>query len=157
MESTWQDLQKAFVDDHVAMTRGYESLMAAVKAGDFPLAAELAEHVDKIAGPHVEFEERFLYPTVQETRGESYVSRLYTEHDEIVRAIRELASLPPEASPSSEKVARWIEQLTEGLHHAASCGSLLSHLQVQSPEKQRSYLDAIHRLRKQGTRWSELH
>lgn len=156
MNSIWNELRDAFVDDHRKMTQGYERLLTAIDAGDFASASNMAVRLDELAGPHIEFEERFLYPTVKSIRGEAYVSNLYDEHAKIVRAISEIASLQPGASPTAQQAARWTTQLKHGLDHAASCGSLLSHLQVQSVEKQREYLQAIQRLRKGGTRWSEL-
>lgn len=157
MTSTWNQLQTAFVDDHVAMTRGYRDLLEAVQAGDFGSASRIASTLDEIAGPHIEFEEQCLYPEVKESRGETYTTRLYDEHAEVLGAIVELQSLPEDARPTDERVAQWKEQLQHGLDHAAACGSLLSHLGAQSVEQQQARFDELIRFRRQGHRWSELH
>ena len=47
-------------------------------------------------------------------------------------------------------------QSDHGLDHAAACGTLLSHLQTQSEEKQKEFLTALEDLRENGQRWSEL-
>ncbi|TWU55884.1 hemerythrin domain-containing protein [Rubripirellula reticaptiva] len=157
MNTAWNELQTAFVNDHIAMTHGYRDLLEAVQSGDFESASRLASDLDKVAGPHIEFEETCLYPEVEESRGETYTARLYDEHAEILRAVVELQSLSDDAKPTKRRVKQWQEQLQHGLDHAAACGSLLSHLGTQSADQQQSLLNTLLLLRQQGRRWSELH
>ncbi len=157
MTSIWEQLETAFVDDHRTMTRGYVELLAAIQSRDFASASQIAARLDELAGPHIEFEEQCLYPEVKKIRGDSYTSRLYEEHDEVLRALVELQALSPESTPQDDRVTLWAEQIQHGLDHAAACGSLLSHLQAQSTQQQQQYLESLDRLRKQGHRWSDLH
>lgn len=156
MTAIWDQLKKSFTDDHQAMIRGYRSLLGALNDGDFAAASRLSVQLDRSAGPHIEFEEQYLYPAVKASRGTAYVSKLYQEHRQVLAAITELRKLTAESIPSDEELAAWKQSLESGLEHAASCGTLLSHLEVLSEEQQRSYLDTIHRLRDEGHLWSEL-
>lgn len=158
MASTWDQLQTAFVDDHRAMTRGYRDLIEAIRSGDYLSASSLAVKLDRVAGPHIEFEEHCLYPTVSDSRGAEYTDRLYDEHAEVLSAIVDLQTIS-EASPppTKERVAQWERKLQHGLDHAAACGSLLSHLGALSEAQQRTFLNHLLQLRRDGRRWSELH
>ena len=156
MTSAWKQLQKTFLDDHRTMTRGYRDLLTAIELRDFAAAAQLAANLDELAGPHIEFEEQCLYPEIESIRGEAYASRLYGEHAEILRVLLELQALTAETPPTDDDVASWTEGLRHGLEHAAACGSLLSHLQAQSPEQLERSWESLKGLRKQRHRWSEL-
>ncbi len=156
MTSTWKQLQQAFVDDHQALTRGYRDLENAIESRDFATATKLAGELDKRAGPHIEFEERFLYPEVESVRGRPYSSRLYREHEAILGVLVELQAIIPGQPPSNEDVARWKEGLRQGMDHAATCGTLLSHLESQAPKQLEQLLGSLKELRSLGHRWSEL-
>jgi hypothetical protein len=156
MTSIWEQLQTANVDDHRTMTQGYVELLEAIQSRDLASASRIAAELDELAGPHIEFEEQCLYPEVKKIRGDSYTSRLYDEHDEVLSALVEFKSLSPESTPDSGRVTRWAEQIQHGLDHAAACGSLLSHLQALSTPLQQQHLESLERLRKQGHRWSDL-
>ena len=157
MTSSWDQLRQTFIDDHQVMIRGYRDMLHALEQRDLAAAARLSAKVDAIAGPHIEFEEQYLYPAVKELRGDAYVSRLYDEHNEVLSVIAALQTLAEDVVPSDDEISGWKESLKAGLDHAAACGSLLSHLQALPDQQQRDYLDAIGRLRRQGRRWSEMH
>ena len=153
----WNELKRAFVHDHRVLTRGFRDLIAQLDAADYFVVAKLADQLDQLAGPHIEFEERYLYPAGGRIRGQDYAENLYDEHAEVIAAITELQELTDASEPSEQQLADWRSSLQHGLEHAAACGSLLSHLQVMPSEQQKEYLDAMQELRVQARRWSEFH
>lgn len=168
MTTTWERLQRAFVEDHRAMTRGYRDLIEQLLANDFEAAGRAASRLDSIAGPHIEFEERFLYPLIGRSRGDTYLSRLYDEHEEVVDVLSEILAvltqqsqpqkpqLAPQETPQEGTVRRWIAQLRGGIDHASACGTLLNEIQSLAEDEQLRFLDGLARLREQGNRWTEL-
>ena len=51
------ELGEAFVEDHQHLTRGLNHLLEALRNENFQEAAWIAEELDTIAGPHIQFEE----------------------------------------------------------------------------------------------------
>lgn len=149
------ELETEFLADHKKMTRGFRDLIESLEADDMPAAQKLALELDLAAGPHIEFEEHVLYPTVEEDRGQDYGDHLRHEHQVARSALRfvlDHSDKPLEA----EDRARVIQQLRIGFEHAVSCGSLLSHLTVLDPDSQERMLNVLKRYREQKLRWTEL-
>ena len=90
MAASWQELERAFIDDHQELSRGYREIVEAIEQDDHELAANIATRLDQVAGPHIEFEEHCLYPEVARSRGEEYVERLYREHADTVETLTEI-------------------------------------------------------------------
>jgi hypothetical protein len=157
--STWERLQQAFLADHQAMLRGFQDLIAALAREDWEAAVRAASRLDTVAGPHIEFEEKYLYPQVGRSRGDTYLSRLYDDHEEVAGALTEILDVladPNEKTPSRATVARWMATLRGGIDHASACGTLLGELKGLPEERQREFLDGLTRLRDQAARWTEL-
>ncbi|MEM9587516.1 MAG: hemerythrin domain-containing protein [Planctomycetota bacterium] len=155
-EGTWDQLKHRFVDDHRLMTRAYRDLIKSLDEEDFERVAQLADELDRHAGPHIEFEESHLYPRVRESRGDRYADTMYQQHGEILETIRELCDADFSVKPTANQVHRWQIGLQEGIDHAVTCGTLLSHLQALDPSVQEELLEESKRLRRRGRRWSEL-
>ena len=111
MTTTWERLQNAFVEDHRSMTRGYRELIELLDQGDFVAASHAASRLDTIAGPHIEFEEKYLYPHVAKSRGNTYMSRLFDEHDDVATTLVEILSTAKHQPPDQQSVARWLTTL----------------------------------------------
>lgn len=156
MASTWERIQQVFVDDHRSMMRGYRDLIALLKDRNFDEAAQAASQLDSLAGPHIEFEEKYLYPQVAKSRGDAHMSRLYDEHDVVLTVLVALEMLPHRDSPDEETLQKWISQLQLGIDHASACGNLLIELKSLSEDEQLRFLDGLTRLQEQGTRWTQL-
>lgn len=151
--NAWEELNQEFVQDHRVLSRGYLDARKALEANNPEAARVVAERLDQEAGAHIEFEEQHLYPVVAQARGEAYASRLYDEHQTALKALTEIRE-----STSMDEVqkARWIAGLNEGLDHAATCGTLLSHLQSLPAAKQAALLEELRQLRARHRRWSAL-
>ena len=148
-----KNLNAAFVEDHRKLIRGYRDAKLAIEANDREAAQVIAGRLDREAGPHIEFEERFLYPIVAAARGEDYAARLYQEHTATLQTLIELQTA---ASMDEAARQRWLAGLQEGLEHAATCGTLLSHLETLPAEQQEELLETLTSLRRKNSRWSEL-
>lgn len=151
--SVANQLKNAFVEDHRKLTRAYRDIQNELESGNIQNAKRIAEELDQIAGPHIEFEERYLYPIVRKYRGDSYANNLYEEHGAILATIQELKSAE---SCSDWEQSRWLEGISEGLNHAVTCGTLLSHLATLPVEEQEDLLEKLLWLRENGVAWSQL-
>ncbi|TWU50564.1 hypothetical protein Poly51_38560 [Rubripirellula tenax] len=156
MTHAWKQLQRAFVEDHRTLTQGYLRLLRLLDEGEFAKAAVEARRLDELAGPHIAFEEAFLYPKVGESRGEDYTGKLYAEHAQILDALIELRGLDADSDLSNEAAQSLKQRLQHGLDHAATCGTLLSHLKALPPDQQDQALHQLLDFRMRGTAWSQL-
>jgi hypothetical protein len=158
MAVEWPPLATAFVDDHRQMTRALKQLKDALGRHDLSEAKRIAEELDRAAGPHILFEEGFLYPQVARTRGRDCVDRMYEEH----RVGRDLLTrILVQRNDSRQRLddkeqARLLEQAEMMLDHAVSCGTLLSYLTTLDQSTQKEYCAALLALREQGKRWTEI-
>jgi Hemerythrin HHE cation binding domain len=151
-------LTTAFVDDHQQLTRALKQLKDALGRHDLSEAKRIAEELDCAAGPHILFEEAFLYPEVARAHGRDYIDRLYEEH----RAGRDLLTRILVMRSDSrrrlgdEEQARLLQQAETTLDHAVSCGTLLSYLTTLDQTAQKEYFAALLALRQQAKRWTEI-
>jgi hypothetical protein len=158
MAVEWPPLATAFVDDHQQLTRALKQLKDALGRHDLSEAKRIAEELDRAAGPHILFEEVFLYPEVARARGRDYIDRLYEEH----RAGRDLLTRVLALRSDSrrrlgdEEQARLLQQAEMMLDHAVSCGTLLSYLTTLDQTTQKEYFAALLALRQQAKRWTEI-
>ena len=157
MANTWERLEKAFDEGHRSIIRGYRDLIGQLEQRNFVAASQAASRLDTIAGPHIEFEEKYLYSQITKSRGDTYMSQLYDERDEAMSALCQTLRLPHRPAPDDQTVTVWIEQLRRGMDHASACGTMLSELRSLPDEAQMKFLDGLTRLRESGSRWSELH
>ena len=158
MSDPGKELHQIFTEDHREMTRGFRDLLLAVRAGQDQEAIRLANAFDVQAGPHIAFEEGYLYPRVRRQRGKDYADRLYHEHGEMLDSLRTLQALSTDrqAKLSESERKTVAEQLETGLQHAATCGTLLSHLQALPAGEQRELLEACVPVRQHPRRWTQL-
>ena len=152
---SWTKLEQQFVDDHRHLTQGFQSLIESVEKNDTARCRRDADELDRVAGPHIKFEELVLYPKVRQDRGNEMASRLLREHQVGRSAIAFLESHTGDSLSPVDR-ARVLEQLRVGLDHAVTCGTLLSHLTVVSKPEQTEMLNQLQEIKKQQTRWTEL-
>ncbi len=132
-------------------------MIDAFQADDYETIAHLAEDLDRSCGPQVEFEERYLFPEVEEKWGEAYAVKLYKEHGEVIGTLMELQQLNLQSPPSSELKERWLARLRQGSEQVTTWNTLLNQLSTVSPEQKLQLLNRLQTLRKRGHRWSQLH
>jgi hypothetical protein len=149
-------LSEAFLEDHRHLTRGLSNILQALRDDHLEEAIRIAEDLDRVAGPHMEFEEEILYPEVGKSRGSDYVSRLYREHQVALEAVKALISSKNQERLEPQLKEQLLQSLTTGLDHAISCGTLLSHVTSLDQKRQDEMLTRLLDLRRIGHRWSEL-
>jgi len=146
-------LAKAFLEDHKHLIQGFSRLLQALKENDVSKASQIADDIDRQAGPHIEFEEEFFYPILQQARGREYVSQLYQEHGAGLHAVKSLRDAKGDLG--TDETEALLADAQTALDHAVSCGSLLSHVTTLGDQQQAELLEKLLGLRKQGRRWTE--
>lgn len=157
METKNSPLTQAFLEDHREMTRRIAGLLDALKQDDCETAFQLAEELDRVAGPHLEFEEEAFYPLLIEARGREFVERLYHEHAEGRKAIEALLALKKTGEPlGTAQREEVLQGVQTALDHAGTCGTLLSHVSVLDDVRQAELLEKLQEARQRRHRWTEL-
>ncbi|HUG90390.1 MAG TPA: hemerythrin domain-containing protein [Planctomycetaceae bacterium] len=121
-------LAEAFVIDHREITRGLARLSQAVRDGDFTASRELALDVDRLAGPHILFEEQVLYPQIARLLGRDYAVQLYGEHEAGRSALEQLTRSDRPAGFRPGEQEELSRLLGAAVEHAATCATLVSRL-----------------------------
>lgn len=147
------ELEREFVVDHRKTSKAIQALMSAVSAGNDQQLQTAAEELDQVAGPHIAFEECWLYPLVGKIRGKDFEEHLKDEHQEVVEALTQIRQADSSDISDTQR-AEWLRQLQIGLDHVVTCGTLLSHLTVLSDAQRASLLANLQALRKEGTLWT---
>ena len=149
-------LSQAFAEDHRHMTRGFWKMRKILEADDLPAAKQLADTIDRVVGPHIEFEESVYYPALRKILGDEFIDRLYAEH-QIGRAVLlELDKLSVDSKLTEAQRHILVKRIKKALEHAVSCATLLSHLDELDENRQQIMLDQLEQLRATGHRWTEL-
>lgn len=150
------ELEKEFVVDHRETTRALQNLKVALTGEEDDVVRKAAERLDQIAGPHIAFEEQWLYPLVAKSRGEGFRQHMTGEHDEVVLALSQIRACDGLASVPSSQKSQWQRSLQTGLDHVVTCGTLLSHLSVLKESERDEMLQRLRELRAKAELWTEL-
>lgn len=157
MMSVWDSLQANLLRGHRQLAEGLSGTIAVLERGDFGTAAKLADELDRDAGPHVEFQERYLFPVVEEQQGEAIAVKLYDELGSVVATLMELQRLSSGLSPSATMKRRWLRSLRRGLRHLRRTRPMFACLAEQPIRRKAELLRRHERLRRRPHRWSQLH
>ncbi len=148
-----KSLEAEFLADHQLLTTGLRDVGEAVMASELVAARRFADHLDRCAGPHIDFEEHALYPALAGPLGTEFVAQLYREHDLGRTALEQLRDCKDGAEPD------WIElhsQLRIVMNHVLSCGTLLSHTGAFTAEQRQQLLVELQRARHHQVRWTQV-
>jgi len=148
-------LTDAFLADHRHLTRGFSALIEALERDDLAEAKRIADELDRLAGPHIEFEELVYYPAVERSLGRDNVDKLYHEHQVGLGAIRSLLERDDTPLIDAER-GRLLADANVALEHAVSCGALLGYVTALAEEEQAEMLRHLEAARERGRRWTEL-
>lgn len=99
-----------------------------------------------LTGPHFRYEEEALYPGLVRFFGESYVEKLYADHDGAIRGAAELVEIAGKESWSARDVERGQALVRGILPHVSDCDGL-SILVERLPD---SFIQNIFRVREQS-------
>jgi hypothetical protein len=156
MTGTDYTLHTAFLEDHRHLTKGLGGLLDSLRRSDVPGAVRIARELDRVAGPHMAFEETVLYPELVNRLGQPFVDQLYHEHALGQTAVAHLVDRADPTSLTAGERSTLIEQVETALEHALSCGSLLSYLSTLSPERHDEMLQQLLDMRTQRCLWTDL-
>lgn len=148
-------LEAEFLQDHRVLTQGLHALRDALETGDLDGARRIAEDLDRDAGAHIEFEERYFYPRLVPLLGEEFVRQLYREHDAGRNAIRELESGQAHGLEDAHRLPL-IGDVEIAAEHALTCGTLTSHLAELPEEERDEMLERLRECRARQRRWTEI-
>jgi len=148
-------LKDAFMDDHREMTRGFVELRECLENGEWHLAKGLAAEIDRVAGPHIEFEESLYYPRLAPMIGATAIRHMYREHSVGLAVIREILSAG-HAIPEASVLADFADRCGRMLEHAHSCGVLVTHLTDLPQDEERELLKRLLKMRYDGRLWTEV-
>lgn len=115
------DFFAEFRNDHRLVLRTLIDLRKAVDARDFARAHQLVEALDNAAGTHMEFEERYLYPSLIPLLGEERVKALISDHQGAAAMVHKAKQILRKEAVSEEELAFLHEFIREFLQHASDC------------------------------------
>ncbi len=149
-------LAQAFIEDHQKVTRALVGLRDAVERGTLAEASARAQELDRVAGPHMEFEEKVFYPQVARMLGAEDTAMLYAEHHEGQEVVKALLGKEAAEPFSDGERTRLLRGLQTAFEHVLSCGTLVSHVTTLDAQDQARLLERLLAFRERGRRWSEL-
>ncbi len=112
-----------FREDHRIVRDGLIELAGALESKDLEKASEVLGKLNKLLGPHFRFEEEALYPTLRVFLGE-YIDQLLNEHDEAIKAAKEVADLISGGAISDEDAKIAAGKTRALLVHVSNCDGL---------------------------------
>lgn len=146
-------LVREFLADHQQMSQLLLHTLVSLEEDDVVAAVASADALDRVAGPHIAYEESELYPRIS---GEKLISEttavMYAEHREAVLAVKKLLDNP---RPNETTKLEIIEGLRTGVRHAEHCGSLVSLLAALPEPEQEASLQKLFEFRKGGRPWTD--
>ncbi len=148
-------LKEAFLDDHREMTRGFVKLHERLEGGDWSAAKGLAAEINRVAGPHIEFEESLYYPRLAPVVGATAIRHMYREHSVGLDVIRDILAAD-QSVPDQTLLREFADRCRRMLEHAHSCGVLVSHLTGLPEDEERELLKRLLKMRYDGRLWTEV-
>ncbi len=143
-----------FLKDHQQFSRLLYQIKKLLDENNFEAAQERAAELDRLAGPHIAFEEAELYPRLK-ILGERNVTEdlLVDQHRDAVDVLRMLIEVK---NPNPETIEQIKSGFERALAHAEHCGSLISLMTQLDENEQAESLRELIRLRKTEQLWTDL-
>ena len=143
-----------FLKDHQQFSRLLFQIIKLLEAGQISEARTRADELDRLAGPHIAFEEAELYPRLQ-ILGERNAKEemLVEQHHDALHALKQLVDLE---NPDGDQLESVKAGFNDALKHAEHCGSLISLMTQLNHQEQSESLKSLLDFPAQGQRWTEL-
>lgn len=145
-----------FRHDHAVLGHGLHAVAAALRAGDDGKARRAARDLDRAAGAHIAFEERYFYPELRRLIGDVEVDAFHRQHAEGHAAIRQLAGDQPARRYSASERARLLGQIETMQVHTDECGEHFAALGRIPHNRQEQLLGALRDLREEAPAWTAI-
>jgi hypothetical protein len=114
-----------------------------------------AAEIDRVAGPHIEFEESLYYPRLAPMVGATAIRHMVQEHSVGLDVIRDILSADTSV-PDRSILAEFADRCRRMLEHAHSCGVLVTHLTGLPADEERELLKRLLKMRYDGRLWTEV-
>jgi len=144
------DFFTEFRNDHRSVLRTLLEIRKAVEAGEYARALELVEALDNAAGPHMEFEERFLYPSLTPFIGEERVKALISDHKGAAEEVYRAKQVLSKGQLSDEDISFLRKFVQDFLQHASDCEGTALLAEALPEEKVKEFGEALVALRQTG-------
>ena len=147
-----------FRAEHRAVRDTLLDLIRAFEARDRARIGTLLERTAELTGPHFRYEEEALYPGLVEVFGESYIEKLFGDHDRAIGAAQRLVEIGQRDSVSDTDVETAVGLIRGLLPHVSDCDGLAIMTEVIPAEKVQATLDARDRANSAGLdliRWAQ--
>jgi hemerythrin HHE cation binding domain-containing protein len=151
------NLIQEFHSDHQKVVNALFDLRQAIETSDVSRVRSILDSAEGLVGPHLKFEELYLYPALERFLGEYYARGLVNEHDAVIRSIRRIAQLTQKEAWSDVEHQSAMTNLELIYEHPISCDGLSLWIERLSAEKQFQLLEKMLEVRRQGTTLSEYH
>ena len=148
-------LIQEFHSDHQKVVNALFELRQAIASRDVGRVRSILEAAEGLVGPHFKFEERYLYPSLEQFLGEVSVKRLLNEHDGVFRSVGRIAELARKDSWSDADAESALANLELIYEHPIACDGLSLWMERMGAEEQQQLLEKMQEVRRQGTRLSE--
>lgn len=143
-----------FLKDHQQFSRLLYQIQKLLESGEIEKAKQRARELDQLAGPHIQFEERELYPRLSVLGARNVTEEMLVhQHHDALDALQQLIDLQEEEPESISQIKSGFEG---ALRHAEHCGSLISLMTLLDDNEQTQALQTLLDLRVNGKRWTEL-
>lgn len=126
------------------------TLCGALIANDVKASRALLFEIAILTGPHFQYEEEALYPSLVQLFGVEYVDRLYADHDGAIAAVARLAEIVQTESLSREEIAEAVRLARAILPHVSDCDGLSIMVEVLEDAEIDQFLEAHERTLAQG-------
>lgn len=117
------DVIAEFRENHRQVRDGLLGIIGALRSKDVAKAREILGKLDTLLGPHFQFEEEVLYPTLRAFLGE-YVDQLLHEHDGVIDTARSCAQLLQKENLTDEEAEQAAHAARALLVHVSNCDGL---------------------------------
>ncbi|MBI4295387.1 MAG: hemerythrin domain-containing protein [Chloroflexi bacterium] len=126
--------------DHTQVRDILLDIIEAAHRQDATKALELLLRLDKLGGPHFQWEEESFYPALEKFFGPQYKEYLLGVHDRIIKAARKLGAILGKGEITAEEAEKVVELVrSEILPHPIECEGLTLFSEKLSSEE----LDAM--------------
>ncbi len=146
-----------FRRDHEILGHGLHDIAVALRADDDAQASEAARRLDRAAGAHIAFEERYFYPELRKLLGDVEVNAFESQHALGHAAIARLVARTPGDAPFSKgERGQLLRQIETMQVHTDECGEHFGALGRIPQQRQQELLEALQHLRKASPTWAEV-
>jgi hemerythrin HHE cation binding domain-containing protein len=133
---------EGFRQEHREALHAFLGIAEAFRQRDGARIGELMGQANAGIGPHMQYEEETMYPSLVQFFGPAYVEKMLSDHDRAFGVAGRLMELAAHEPITEEDVAE-ADDLVKGLiPHVSDCDGLVVFLELLPPEQQRALCES---------------